>query len=277
MDEFIDYNPENVLGPKARIHISAYTKLIHSPPMTLTPQEIDSLDYKWIFSPQSVQTILLTQDKTYTQTILEWWAFSPLITHFLERDWYLDKKTIQNIVNWKLRLDGKFYEKFRDVDDAIGMTEGISSGMDYEHARTQLYDERRNEDLWYETHFNGLRNWKVGGEVAPYMKDFMDIVFDRPHIRHTEELHLTQLKLNQRIDEWSHMHPLPIIQQVKFNNRIYRKELQNPLKPPQIYDAQRAPKVIDKEGVKFVNDILRVDPSGTILQDIAKIIGRINN
>ena len=77
----IDYNPSNALGAKARMHINAMNKLMSS--QTLSSEEIDSLDYKWNFNPQIVHSVLNNLNMTYTQSVLKWWRYSPVITHFM--------------------------------------------------------------------------------------------------------------------------------------------------------------------------------------------------
>lgn len=266
----INYNPRDVLGVKARTHINAINKLMSQ--QTLTAEEINSLDYKWLFHPQIVHSVLNNNHITYTQTILKWWRYSPLITHFMEDDWLLNKETIINIISWKMNTNA--YEKFRDLDDAIGMCEGIETRRPYAEVKTQLYDERRHEDAWYMEHTGGhKRMWAVGGYAFPLMMQFMDIVFDRVHLRHTMEKRNEDEDYRREMEEmWRHLEPLSIIQSVRKKNRIEKRELTNPLRPQQKYNPMKAVRITTKQECKFVDEMLKLDESGVIFDSILRVI-----
>ena len=270
MHTYINYNPTNALGSKARTHINAINKLMSQ--QTLTAEEINSLDYKWLFHPQIVHNVLNNNNITYTQSILKWWRYSPLITHFMENEWLLNREIIMDIINWK--MNNSAYEKFRDIDDAIGMCEGIETKKPYADVRSQLYDERRNEDAWYMEHTGGhKRMWAVGGFEFPPMLHFMDIVFDRVHCRHTMERRSQDADYRREMEDmWRHLDALNIMQSVRVRNRVVKKELINTLRPQQKYNPMKAVKITTKQECKMVDDLLKIDPTGGIFDAIMRVI-----
>ena len=98
------------------------------------------------------------------------------------------------------------------------------------------------------------------------MLHFMDIVFDRVHLRGMMENRVYENESMKREMEemWRNLDALNITQTQRTGSgsRVCRRELVNTLRPIQKYNPLKAVQVTTKKECRLVDDLLKMDPTG---------------